>query len=86
MSEFEQVAKFMYEHMEQFSDHQKLALYGLYKQATQGNYDANTETKTLIDRYKANAWKKNMNMSKEDARARYLLIGNKFKTILNRNK
>jgi len=55
------------------TDQELLSLYGLYKQATEGNNK--TSKPWIFELEKASkweAWNKNANMSKEDAQKKYI--------------
>lgn len=70
---FENVAKLVKTVKIRPTDEELLTLYGLYKQATEGN---NKTTKPWVFELektsKWNAWSKNENMSKEDAQKKYI--------------
>ncbi|GBG74468.1 hypothetical protein CBR_g18879 [Chara braunii] len=71
--EFERAAKEATQ-LPSCSDLDKLILYGLFKQAKQG--DVNTSRPGMFDqkgRYKWDAWKKNEGMSQETARQNYIM-------------
>jgi len=60
------------------TDEEKLALYGLYKQATVG--DVNTDRPGMLDftgKAKWDAWNSRKGMSKEDAEKEYIAVADK---------
>ena len=70
---FENVAKLVKTVKRRPSDEELLTLYGLYKQATEGNNKTDKPWVFELEKSsKWNAWSKNEQMSKEDAQKSYI--------------
>lgn len=82
MEDFERVASFLRQHMDKFTDDQKLFMYGLYKQATKGDIESNYKCNDIVSKCKFDAWVKNKGMDKEEAMDKYVKIGSKFERKL----
>ncbi len=59
--------------LDNISNEKKLKIYGLYKQATEGNCNINEPFSFRIKEHaKWNAWNENKNMSQDDAKKKYI--------------
>ena len=59
--------------LDNISNEKKLKIYGLYKQATEGNCNINEPFSFRIKEHaKWNAWIKNKNMIQDDAKKQYI--------------
>lgn len=83
--DFDNIATFLKSKMNQFSDDQKLFMYGLYKQGTVGDAPECNKKVSVIEKYKHNAWQNNRGMSSETARKKYVSIGKKLIELMKTN-
>lgn len=82
--EFDRVAKLLKQHMHQFTDDQKLHMYGLYKQSKEGDIPDNYTCNDMYSNFKKKAWEKNKGMKQEDAMQTYINIAYKFEKLKNK--
>lgn len=80
MSEFEKAVEAINKtNVEAYSNEEKLAMYGLYKQATIG--DNNTEKPGFLDlkgKAKWNEWNQKKGMTQEEAKRQYVQLVSKY--------
>lgn len=83
--EFKEAAKFVAQKSRSIPDEYLLVLYGLYKQATEGDADPNKSVSIFDVRgaAKHSAWKENAGMSKEEAMEKYSVYAGKIKREFN---
>lgn len=79
MSAFEQAAQRVLRLAKPAANHEKLALYGLYKQATVGSVSGPQPWAVQIEaRAKYDAWASRKHMNKDQAKEAYIVLVNEL--------